>query len=264
MSGYVYVGGGDTGPMAGAEVGRRVAMDSGGPPWLVVVHTLDRVHVTRWPGRLFRVAAVAPADADVRESLRRANEGFAPSAGHSRAHAVDVLAELSPGVLFGPAGEEVARVADAAAALTPAAVGRLAPACTDAGRAAYAAAWDRWLVDQPNPGPYLGSDHAATLLIPGAGRVGSPIGHGFLAVHAAVRASALTRGGAAAFTADRRDEDGEDEDTEERGTRLAPAWSAAADALLGAAMVLGAPDLLEPAEAALLTAPWRLLTGGAR
>ncbi|GAA1090359.1 hypothetical protein [Kitasatospora arboriphila] len=259
LSGYLYVGEGDTGPMAGAEVGRRVAKDSCEPPWLVVMHTVDGVNVTRWPGRLFRVAAVPAADAAAREAVRRANEAFSPTAGHSRAHTVDVLAELSPGVLFGPSGEEVARVADAAAALTPATAGLLASAWTGAGRTAYAAAWERWLADRPDAGPYLGSDHSAALLIPGAGRPGSPLGRGFLAVHAAVLASARTRGGEAAFTVVEDDADGEP-----GGLQLGRTWSGAADALLGAAMALGAPGLPTPEEAALLTAPWRLLTGGVR
>ena len=174
--------------------------------------------------------------------------GLKPDAGYTRALAVDVIEELPRASLFGPHGEAVERVLAVAHTLTGETAERLAAERHPGADEAYSAAWERWLSQQPGGEPYLGGDHAFTLAVPGAGRSGSPIGAGLMVVSSLVRESAKTRGGEGAFEVD---EEGEES--------MAGPWRGATGALLQAAMALGAPGLVDAAQASALLAAWRSL-----
>lgn len=165
--------------------------------------------------------------------------------------AVDVLAELRPGTLFGPHGDAVVEVLECARLLTQPVACELAAARHPNAGQAYSRAWQRWLSKQPNCVPYRNRDHSHVLAIPGAGPVGSPIGYGFTVLWTCVVDSARRCAGSTAFTIDAEDE--EDEEV------LLDPWTTAASALLDVAMALGAPDLVDPADAALLTAAWQVI-----
>ncbi|OPC84516.1 hypothetical protein B4N89_29540 [Embleya scabrispora] len=252
--GFVFVREASPGPMAGAAVGRRVAKADFAPPCIVVDRELSSVIVGGWPGRLYRVAVTPPATDAERAALTQANEGLRQPARYIRAFTVDVLAEWPASALFGPHGAAVVAVLDAARALTPRAAARLAAASTPGAAARYGAAWNRWLTGEPNAAPYLDRDHRHTLAIPGAGPADSPIGKGFLAVSAAVRAAARDRGGPTAFETEYDEDDGQSEEV------MAHPWSHALGPLLHAAMALGAPHLMSDADRDALTAPWRATT----
>lgn len=232
--GYAYAATGVAAGLDTAPVGARVRLPAYEPPYLVVDHTLDNVRGTRWPGRLLRVGVPAPASDEEAAALERANENLRADASFRRALMVDVLEELSPAWLFGPRGERVVEVLDAALALDAETARRLADARRPGAETAFAAAWDRWVAAQPNGAPYVGRDHSRTLSVPGAGPSGSPVGHGLIAVWSTVRDSARRVAGEAAFETD---EDGEQV--------LVPPWDDAAAALTEAAMALGAPDLFD-------------------
>ncbi|MFI1577969.1 hypothetical protein [Embleya sp. NPDC020630] len=252
--GFVFVREARPGPMAAAAVGRRIAKADFEPPCIVVDRELSSVIVGGWPGRLYRVAVTPPETDAERAALTQANEALRQPAKYIRAFTVDVLAELPASALFGPHGAAVVDVLDAARVLTPRAAARLAAATIPGAAAHYGAAWIRWLAGEPNAAPYLDRDHSDTLAIPGAGPADSPIGKGFLAVSATVRAAARERGGPTAFETVYDEEDGESEEV------MAEPWSDALSPLLHAAMALGAPHLMSAADRDALTAPWRATT----
>lgn len=107
VSGYVYVDDEEQGPIAGAAPGRLVRNATLRPPWIVVHHSLDRVLVAQWPGRLFRVEVVPPSTREERAAMERAAAELAVDAGYTRAIAVEVLEELPAPSLFGPHGDAV-------------------------------------------------------------------------------------------------------------------------------------------------------------
>lgn len=243
ISGFVYVSDEDAGPLIGASVGMRVANTALVPPWIVVDHSLDRVLVAKWPGRLFRVVGVLPRSDAECDALARAAEGLLPNAGYTRVLAVDVLEELAPAILFGPHGEAVVRIVDVGCGLTEDLARQLAANRHPEAADAYRRAWVRWLAGQPDGPSFREHDHSATLAVHDAGRSGSPIGHGFSVVFEGVRGSAQKRGG---ITVDVVGEEA-----------LAKRWAGAAATLLDAAMAFGAPDLVSAEDHVMLTAAWR-------
>jgi hypothetical protein len=250
VQGFVYVSGDQPGPMEGATVGARVRMPSWDPPWIVVDHELDTVIVARWPGRLFRVESVPPSSDEERVALARARGSLRAEARYTRVFAVDVLAELPPALLFGPHGQAVVEILECARLLVDPVARELAAVRPPDASQAYGRAWQRWLDRQPNGTPYRTGDHSHVLAVPGAGRIGSPIGHGIAVLWTCVVDRARRCAGSTAFTFD------EDEDDKV----LLDPWATAASALLDAAMALGAPDLVDPADASLLTEAWCVIT----
>ncbi|MFJ9853926.1 hypothetical protein [Streptomyces sp. NPDC101150] len=249
-AGFVFISDESPGCLRAATAGMRVTLPVFTPPWIVVDHALERVLVTSWPGRLFQVRVAPPKTDGERAAMARAAEGLTSHAGFTRALAVDVLAELSPSVLFGPRGDAVLRVIEAASALDEKRARALEAAGRPAAGEEYGKAWDRWLAGQPNGAPYRNQDHAGTLSIPGAGPSGSPIGRGFSLIWKMVSAAARERGGAGSFTLD---EDGDQ--------ILADPWETALGALLDAAMALGAPHLMDRDAGTVLTAAWTTVFG---
>ena len=94
------------------------------------------------------------------------------------------------------------RVIEAAIALDEEGARKLASARHPAADREYSKAWDRWLAELPKAAHNRNQDHASTLLIPGAGTSGSPIGHGFAVVWHMLRKSARLRGRAESFAVD--------------------------------------------------------------
>src|SRR5688500_11068831 len=106
--GFLLVGHNDPEPLAAAGVGAEVAMPVLGPPWFAVNHTLERVLLTAWPARLLRVAMLPASTPEEQANLDFAASGIRADAGYTRVLAVRVLEELSPSILFGPHGDQVA------------------------------------------------------------------------------------------------------------------------------------------------------------
>ncbi|RKN27249.1 hypothetical protein [Micromonospora musae] len=249
VDGFVYANNEPDHPLAGAQVGARVRLPSFDPPWIVLHHRLDVVRPARWPGRLFRVRSVPAETEEERVALEAAGWNLRTDASYRRVFAVDVLAELSPALLFGPNGAAVVEVLDRADRLTEVVARDLAAARHPGAAGAYRRAWERWLSGQPNGAAYRDGDHSGVLAVPGASPAGSPIGIGFAAISICVTASARQRAGSAAFIFD------EDDDEE----LLVEPWSTAGAALIEAAMALGAPELVDEADRAALTAAWRAI-----
>lgn len=249
-TGFVFVSGTSRDCLKAATAGTRVTLPTFTPPWIVVEHSLERVPVTRWPGRLFRARVVPPVTDEERAAMARAAGGLSSGAGFTRAIAVDLLAELSPSVLFGPHGDNVIRVLEAGLALDEEGARKLASARHPEAAEEYHKAWDRWLVDQPEGEHYRNQDHASTLSIPGAGPSRSPIGHGFSLIWWVVTKSAQHRGRARSFTLD---EDGD--------PALADPWESALSALLDTAMACGAPHLSDSEAATVLSTAWHAVFG---
>ncbi len=239
ITGFVYVAEEEEGAMRAAARGATIRNPDRQPPWIVVVHTIERVIAARWPGKLWRVRV-----------LREAPEQPVDTAGYTRATAVEVIEEEPVSRLFGAHGDEVCRVLESAARFGADDLVTLGRNSEAAG-AAYSRAWNRWLESTDGETIDRGGSHAHTLAIHG-GRAPSPspIGIGLTVVYDVVSRRAHGLAGDAAFTVD-----------EDDNQWLAPGWDNAAYAFLHAAMALGAPELVPPDDAAILTAAWEEYAG---
>lgn len=248
VEGFVYVGDGASGPMSGASVGARIRTPSLDPPWIVVDHAIHTVVVARWPGRLLRVASVPPAGERERAALARAAQNLRPDAGYTRVLAVDVLAELPAWILFGQHGAAVAGILERARHMAAQEARDLSAARHPAADQAFSRIWQRWLERQPHGAPYRSEDHSRVLAVPGAGPAMSPVGPALTLIWTCVADSAQRCAGPRAFGPDA-----------EGGKVLLDPWATAAAALLDAAIAVGAPDLADRPDAALLTRPWQVM-----
>jgi hypothetical protein len=73
-----------------ADVGQVIRNAIRGPPWLIVDHSLQRVLVTAWPGRLLRVHMIDTATDDDGAG------GLVADAGYTRCVAIEVVERLDP------------------------------------------------------------------------------------------------------------------------------------------------------------------------
>jgi hypothetical protein len=236
--GFLFVGHNESEPLASARAGGRVARPGLGPPWLVVDHTLERVLLTAWPARLFRVAVLPASTPEEQANLDFAAKGIRADAGYTRALAVEVLEELAPSILFGPHGEQVAAIADAAAALTLAQAAALARVRHPGAAAARSRVLRRWRSRERSNVD--------------AGPDGSPIGRGMSLLFNLVWKSAKARGGEGAFRLDPEPEEEGDE-------ILQQPWYDAASALTDTAVAQGAPHLVQEDDARVLCQSWLAL-----
>lgn len=234
--GYTYSCEGAENRLANASVGSVVKNPDDKPPWIVVDRNPETMVITRWPGRLLRV-----------EVLTAAPEQIADGARYVRAISVRVISEEPVAVLFGPHGQHVCRVLDAARTISIALAKEILGSDNAAeAREAYSAAWNCWIARVQPDSQHLGDDHRATLSASGLAR--SPIGGGFGLIYSTLFERAKELAGDASFSVD-----------EEGEVLLAPEWAAAADALLHAAMALGAPENVSARESVALLASWRLV-----
>ncbi|GIH05653.1 hypothetical protein Rhe02_37200 [Rhizocola hellebori] len=243
--GFLLVGHNESGPMASAEVGDRVARPALGPPWFAVTHDVERVLFTDWPARLFRVGMLPAATPEEQANLDFAASKIRADAGYTRVLAVEVLQELPASVLFGPHGERVAPIADVAATLTLAQAAALARVRHPGAAMARSRVWRRWLQSRPGRSSDVDGDHSHTL-----DDDGSPIGRGMGLLFGLVWKAARARGGPDAFRPDPHPADDGDE-------ILQQPWYDASAALLDAAIAEGAPNLLQDNEADVLCQSWR-------
>jgi hypothetical protein len=227
-TGFVYVPHNEAGVMKDARIGARLGQGKG-PPWISVSLETDGVIVTGWPGRLWRVRV-----------LRRGTEQPLPYARYVRADTVEVLEEVPCAALFGVHGDKVVRVLDAAVALTRDEAEQLNQARLPGAHAAYMRSWNRWRAKLGQPTPI--ADHYQPLIESGKG---SPVGRGLSAVHDTVARRAQALDGDAAFR------------TEDEDLYLVKPWDGASDAMLHAALALGAPQFCTDGDDETLLRPWR-------
>lgn len=245
--GFVYVANAHNGPMAHAKPGLMVRIPGRGPPWIAVDHELCSVVVARWPGKLWAVEII---DSITDRDLKAASQvGLRSDAGYTRAAAVRILHAVPVPTLFGPHGEQVSVVIEAAATLTLAQAMRLGESRHRDADDAHRRIWRRWLVRENIPLDRYSDDLGGTLAI-GASKMGSPIGQGLRVIHGVVGRRAEALAGPTVWRVDAADPE---------GAWLAEPWSAASITLLDAALAFGAPDLVSSAEHELLTAAWRML-----
>jgi hypothetical protein len=237
--GFVYVPDETPGALADASAGAIIRLKERRPPWIVVDQSIDSVVVAKWPGKLWHVANV---DA---EGVEQASK----NARYTRAVAVEILGEIPASRLFGEHGAALGSVIERASQLNGAQVQALAQARHPNAAAAYSRAWQTWLAGVGRSSEDPNRDLSGTLAISAAKKC-SPVNYGFMVLHQAIwqRAEAII--GPPAFLLD---EDGE--------RYLEPTWSSANDALLEAAMALGAPELSPQEDRANLLMSWRTVFG---
>jgi hypothetical protein len=174
------------------------------------------------------------------------DDDWVASAGFVRAVAVDVISEIPAWKLFGDYGESVCAVIEQASALDPDRVNALVQQRDSSAGDAYSRAFNSWLRHKNKPA--LTDDLTGVLRLSNRGS-GSPINCGFSVIHRTVwdRAEAVV--GDSAFL----HEDGE--------TYLEPTWSAAANALLEAAMAFGAASVSGDDDRRIMSAAWHRVVG---
>jgi hypothetical protein len=268
VSGFVYVADEEQGLFLCAQPGCVVARPTRSPPWIVVDHKLESVIVSRWPGKLWKVTVL---DAVTDQDVVVAGAGrLVPDAGYTRAVSVQVLEELAPAVLFGPAGVAVCRILESISRLDYEQATALSTRVTLAAAVLYSKAWNCWLRGIAPNSYHLGQEHDHVLAIPTQrGAPQSPINQGFLIIHSQLHKRAILVSGTAALQSRRAcaQENNEDDaadysDDDDDGMWLEPTWSRAADALLYAAMATGAREFLTEEEQRVLGAAWTGVFGG--
>ncbi|TFZ07869.1 hypothetical protein [Ramlibacter humi] len=224
LRGFVYVADSERGAMSGAPPGTVAGSGSDSPPWIVVDHSPSSVIAAKWPGRLMEV-----------EILLRAGQQPAADAPYTRATKVRVLGEVPVGMIFGPNGEDVRALISRASRWTGKDFALLEGAPMEDAFAAYSEAWNRWLRDVEPGSHHIGDDHRHTLAA-GCRGLRSPVNGAFAVLHSVLVSRARELDGQAAFVVE--------------GDELwfAPKWQLALDAMLVAAMALGAPQGLLSAE----------------
>lgn len=229
--GFVYVGQGDNGPMLRAKAGNLVDVPGHGPPWIVVDQTPATVIVADWPGRLWRVQIVEAAEAKDQPPLA--------SARYTRAVAVRVVQEENPAQLFGPEGEAVLRVLDAASKLERPRAEVLASRRDPDAAAVKDKVWRIW-IDRRGPDAAIDPETADGIVT-----CGSPINSGLSVLYQVIFDRAKSLEGEAAI-----EDDGED-------IWLVAPWNGAAAALADAALALGAPSMIGPEDREILLRAWQ-------
>lgn len=238
QEGFVYVAGEDKGPMHSAREDAVIRVAGRGPPWIVVSHEIAAVVVEKWPGRLWRVKVVDAASlADQR------SRGGPPRADakYTRAVAVRVLREEAVGTLFGPHGEAVVRVLDAASKLDRNAADMLNSSRDVRAPAAYDRVWRNWMKQQ-GINTEVHPELDGTLHIV---RFGSPINAGLKTLHGVVFKRAQQLEGKSALIS--KDDE----------VWLGPPWDGAFRALADAALALGASVEIDPSDRDALLRAWR-------
>jgi hypothetical protein len=235
--GFVYVSGGDEGPMQHASQGAVVRVAGRGPPWIVVGHERASLIVAKWPGRRWHVRV---AEAATLKDQRKAGGAPHSYARYTRAVAVEIIQEEEAWILFGPEGRAVSDVIDAGSKLEQRRAELLASNRHPEAASAYDRSWRAWMREGGIPdGNY--EDLDGTLLL---GISGSPINKGLAVLHGGVfkRAEALDGDAATAG-------DGED-------VWLASPWNGASCALCDAALAMGAPKIVSPNDRNILMQAW--------
>jgi hypothetical protein len=249
--GYLYLASGDR-MGASAAPGTILRIEGRGPPWLAVDHTLTRVVVTPWPGRLWLVEITDPIS---REEQAAQGSTLIENAGYTRAAAVRIVEEADIALLFGTQGAAVRAIIAKAHMLTEAAALALARARPPEAGKAYHRAWQRWLELRPSTHADLRSrDFEGMLAMPFhyGGQRESPIGGGLLTIDYVVTARARIVLGDAALT---------DDPDDPEGALLVLPWANAGSALREAALAFGTVGLMSTIDRDILSRAWRKAFG---
>lgn len=222
--GYVYDADAKAGPMRNASEGTVIRRPSRGPPWIVVDFDLTKVVVPRWPGKLWRVQVIEAANKRDQEGA-----GGPPNdqATYVRAISVEVVAEENPSILFGPHGEKLLPLLEAAARLTHLEAEALAKARHPEAAGTYDRAMRGWTKNQNIATPSEELD--GVLKFGGA----SPVNGALAVLYRVVSDRAHAMDGAMAWI------------TRGDDISLAEPWAGAAQVMLDAALALGAPHLVD-------------------
>lgn len=229
ITGFVYVGRGDSGPMAAAAPGLQVGSFVDAPPWIVVDHNPQSTILAKWPGRLWKVRV-----------LHKAAEQPRSYAGYTRATVVDVLDEAPLAVLFEHNGDAVVEFLTSISRLQLATVEALRESQDEEAVGFHNMTWDRWLASVDPGSPHLGAEHAGIIAV-GAKAPSSPVGNATSVLHSELWKRAREIAGDRAFVV-------EDEEVFFNAT-----WSRVAACLQHALFALGAGEhLLSASERAVL------------
>lgn len=136
--GYIYVSDQSNDQrFLGVKSGSIVTNASRKPPYFVVQHRAEKVIITEWPGRLFKVSTC--------DNYRRINKEILPYAEYTRSNKIEIVEELEVSTLFGEKGKEIIEIVDSANSITKYEAQTLSKQLTLESCQLYSTIWKRWL-----------------------------------------------------------------------------------------------------------------------
>lgn len=223
-----------------AKVGDNIIKQEKTPPYLVVDHDLDKIIITTWPGKLYKVAVLNPSEE------KQINTGLVKNIWYTRTFGVKILEELPVEIIFGDNGLQIKQILDFIINITEEQVSQLANYDVEQNQKIYSNAWNNWvsLTDKEYHNSSSDFEKVIQVFPKNQSRV-SPIGQGLSIISTIFYQTArkLTQDEALEI-----DEEGE--------IHLKPKWSIASTHCLNAGMSYEDSNLITEDEKALLRRPF--------
>ena len=228
IQGYVYASKEENDLFENAKAGDLIIKKDKIPPYIVVDHSLETKIITQWPGKLFKVEVIDPANE------KKLNEGLVKDVWYTRTLGVKILEEVPIAELFGPNGQKIEQIIDLTRTINERQILALSKYDEEPNRALFAKAWRNWIMRY---GKKLE-------------RSSSPIKAGLSIITSQFDVRARALAGDSAFGID---EDGE--------IYLQPLWATAVENILHAAMSYAPDDILSEFERKKMRAPFNEVFG---
>jgi len=240
IQGFVYAADEDSELFRDAKAGDLITKQDRNPPFIVVNHTLDKIIITRWPGKLYKVEVLNPSkEKDI-------NKGLVKNVWYTRTLGIKILEEVLVEKIFGVNAQQISQVINLARNITEEQVNALSEYDTVYGRTLFAKTWDHWLSSIDKSYVHTAEDHSNTLkFFSGDQSYGSPIRDGLSIISSQFHIRVREIAGESAFFVD-----------EEGEISLQPKWARACEQLLHASMSYESDNLLTKMEKEILRKPF--------
>lgn len=239
IQGFVYSSDEDNKLFKDSKVGDVITKQDRNPPFIVVDHSLDKIIVTRWPGKLYEVEVINQSK---EEGL---NKGLVKNVWYTRTLGVKILREVPVENIFGPNGNQISQIITWARNITEEQINSFSKYDLESSRDLFTKAWRNWILITDKEYPYLNEDHFDTLkLFSNNQKYNSPIREGLsiIASQFDIRARELV--GESAFGID-----------DEGEIFLQPKWAKASEILRHGGMSYESDNLLTTSEKQTLRKP---------
>lgn len=239
IQGFVYSADEDNELFKDAKVGDLIIKQDRKPPFIVVDHILDKIIITRWPGKLYKVEVINQSkEKDI-------NKGLVKNVWYTRTLGVKILEEVPVENIFGENGKQIRHIIDLTRNITEEQVNLLSKYNIESSRDLFTKAWRNWILLTDKDCVYLNDDHYNTLKIFPKNQVyGSPIREGLSIISSQFDIRARELVGEAAFGVD-----------EEGEIYLQSKWAKAYEKLKQAGISYESDNLLTEVEKETLRKP---------
>lgn len=238
IQGFVYANDEASELFKNAKVGDIIMKPNRNIPFIVVDHTLDKMIITRWPGKLYKVEVLNQS------KEKDLNKGLAENVWYTRTLGVKILEEMSLENLFGTNGKWISQIVDVTRNISEEQVDSLSNFDAHPGRELFSKAWKNWISLMNKDDANFDEDYSNTLAILDENHDQSPIGRGLTLISSQFYIRAREIAGESAFGID-----------DEGEIFLQPKWSKACEKLLHAGMSYESLNLLSESEKMVLRKP---------